>query len=49
MRLTHQVLFTASNPVLWEKEGAGIKVLQNSFLIIDKENISIHLHIAQMF
>lgn len=54
MRLTHQVLYTANDPVspvtiLWEKEGAGIKVLQNSFLVIDKENVSIHLHSAQMF
>lgn len=54
IRLIHQGLFTANDAIstvkiLWEKEKAGIKVLQNSFLIIDKENISIHLHTAQMF
>lgn len=36
------------NPMGGEEE-SGLKVLQNSFHIIDKENISIHLHIAQMF
>lgn len=31
------------------KEEVGLKVLLKSFHIIDKENISIHLHIAQLF
>lgn len=43
MRIPH-----SHNPMGGE-EDAGLKVLQNSFHIIDKENISIYLHTAQMF